>query len=313
MAGESKHRKAIVTLIVGQRHAQLWQTLALPSWQRYAARHGYEIVALDRFPDESSFARERHLTWQKMLVLGHPAVARFERVLWLDSDIIINDAVAPCPVEQTPPERVGAVADQALLSHPALATPFARINHAQGGVAEVARAGYRVNGLEPPCDFWLNSGVLVLSPAIHRELFEEIYRGSKPLANVYDEQFPLTYELVRRGLYQPIDPRFNQLWLEYKAASYPLLRVAPALLSMCVATALDNSFFLHFAGRHQDLARFDPRVQVSADRFALPPDYIRGVAQEWGAFAALIERNSAQQENSPFAADTQKTPREPQG
>jgi len=281
--------KAIVTLVIGDKHHNLWRKLALPSWQRYAARHGYEIIAIERPLDESEFAKRRNVTWQKLLVLDHSEVRRFERVLWLDSDIVINDLTAPCPVDQTPPELVGAVADQALLSHPALAGPFSRINHWPGTSEELARAGYQINGLAPAGDFYLNSGTLVLSRD-HRTLLQEVYAASEDGGRLYDEQFFLSAILLRRRLFHPLDPRFNQLWLDYKHASYAMLRIAPSMLSLCIATALSNCFFLHFAGRHRDMERFDPAVTISGERFSLPPQYMRTIAEEWAGLAAVVER-----------------------
>lgn len=288
MSGSSK---AMVTLVMGDEHRNLWQSLARPSWERFAARHGYEMIVLDRPLDDSPPAMRRSLTWQKLLAPGHPRVREFDRVLWIDSDILIHDAIAPCPIEQTPTDRIGAVPDQALLSHPSLAIPFSRVNHWNGAAADLARAGYRSHGIEPPADFWFNSGVLTLSAA-HRELLEEVYRAWPISGNLYDEQFPLSNEILRRGLYHPLDPRFNQLWLDYKHGAYGFLRIAPAMMPLCIAMALRNCFFLHFAGRRHDMSHFDPKVSAGDDRFDLPPEYVRRVAGEWSALANRVSGKS---------------------
>src|SRR6185437_4094607 len=148
--------KAIVTLVVGEPHASVWRSKALPSWERFARRHGYEIVVFDDLLDDSPAGRERSPSWQKLLTLAHPRVEPFERVLWLDADIIVNDAAAPCPVEQTPPQLVGAVVDQVLGRHPPLAAVLARINNNfPGGPAELARYLYEGNGLSVAGEFLL--------------------------------------------------------------------------------------------------------------------------------------------------------------
>ena len=156
--------KAIVTLVIGDKHRNLWQKLALPSWQRYAARHGYEIIAIERPLDDSEFAKRRNVTWQKLLILDYPEVRRFERVLWLDSDIVINDITAPCPVNQTPAELVDAVADQGAFVSSRLAGPFSRINHWQAHRRRTGPGGLPDQRIgKPAADFYLNSGTLVLS------------------------------------------------------------------------------------------------------------------------------------------------------
>src|SRR6185437_2993264 len=110
--------KAIVTLVAGDSYQRLWNLYSRPSWERYAARHSYRLIVLDRALDESAqWGAERSLAWQKLLILGRPELQGVDRVLWLDSDIVINDA-APCAVDGVPEEKIGAVQDQCLLSHP---------------------------------------------------------------------------------------------------------------------------------------------------------------------------------------------------
>ena len=95
---------ALVTAIIGEKHRSLWETHARESWQRYAARHGYEIVLITEPLDKSEFGRSRHVAWQKLLLFSLPGIERFERVAWVDSDIIINAAMAPDLFEGVPAE-----------------------------------------------------------------------------------------------------------------------------------------------------------------------------------------------------------------
>jgi hypothetical protein len=67
--------KAIVTLAVGDEYRALWNAKARPSWERYAARHGYELIALHEPIDTSPLGR-RPMSWQKLLVLGASASER---------------------------------------------------------------------------------------------------------------------------------------------------------------------------------------------------------------------------------------------
>jgi len=252
--------KAIVTLAVGEAYQTLWRDKARPSWERYAARHGYELIALDEPIDTSPLGR-RPMSWQKLLVLGHPNVSGFDRVLWLDCDLIINDQAAPCAVEHSPAEKVGAVPDMCLLSHPSLSVAFEQVNNWRGSNASFAQEIYRLNGMAAPAPYFINGGVLVLSRA-HRALLEQVYANYRQSQYSYYEQIALSYELLSRGLLHPILPRFNALWLEYRSAAYPFVKAMPHLLPMCIAVALRNSYFLHFAGHRDDMAAYDAEATI---------------------------------------------------
>jgi hypothetical protein len=280
---ENGMSKAIVTLAVGDEYQALWNQKARPSWERYAKRHGYELIALHE-PIDTSPLGQRPMSWQKLLILGHPSVANFERVLWLDCDVIINDLAAPCAVANTPPEKIGAVMDMSLLSHPGMMFSFEKVNNWHGSNASFCQKIYELNGLTAPGPYFINGGVLVFSQA-HRGLLEHIYRTYNEARYSYYEQISLSYELLTRRLHHPLLPQFNALWLEYKAAAYPFVESFRQLLPLCIAVTLRNSYFLHFAGHRRDMEAYDPRVVARDDSIEMGQAYIRRVAEEWQALA----------------------------
>jgi hypothetical protein len=275
--------KAIVTLAVGEEYQTLWNQKARPSWERYAERHGYELIALHE-PIDSSPLGQRPMSWQKLLVLGHPLIVNFERVLWLDCDLIINEQVAPCAVAQTPADKIGAVLDMCLLSHPGMMFAFEKVNNWRGSNASFCQKIYELNGLTAPAPYFVNGGVLVLSQA-HRALLEHVYHAYQEARYSYYEQIGLSYELITRGLHHPLLPQFNALWLEYKAAAYPFVESFRQLIPLCIAVALRNSYFLHFAGHRRDMEAYDPGVVARDDSIEMGQSYMRRVAQEWQALA----------------------------
>lgn len=272
--------KAIVTLVVGQKYRDLWHSIARPSWEHYASRHGYQLIVFERLFDESRTGLQRSPSWQKLLTLRHAGLQQFDQVLWLDSDIIINPQ-APCAVSQVPLEKVGAVTDQALLSHPSLATAFARNNGWGAGPAALSRQFYASNSLPAPAGYHLNGGVWVASPGRHGELFEYIYRTHQERPHSYFEQAAFSSEVIGRGLHHFLDPRFNALWLEYRVAFYPFLSQVQAMHPLCIAIALRNAFFLHFAVLAEDMKWFDPRVVADFDTIALPSDLSAKIEIGW--------------------------------
>jgi hypothetical protein len=280
-------QKAIVTIVVGDEYRQLWAEKALPSWERYAQRHGYEIIAFERPLDDSPLGR-RPMSWQKLLVLGQERVQPFDRVLWLDADVIINDEAAPCVVEQTPAEKIGAVPDMCLLSHPALRAPFESVNRWQGSPDSLVAKVWEVNGLAAPADYYVNGGVLVFSRH-HRDLLEHVYRNYSERPSSFYEQIALSFEILTRGLHHPLDPRFNALWVEYRGAAYPFVDHVPAMLPLCIAVALGNCYFLHFAGHRRDMAAFDPAIQSKSTGMVMATGFMRNMAAAWSSLADRFE------------------------
>jgi len=57
------------------------------------------------------------------------------------------------------------------------------------------------------------------------------------------------------------------------------------MLPMCIAVALRNSFFLHFAGHRRDMEAYDPDVVARDRSVVMGPRYIQRVASEWTALA----------------------------
>ena len=265
---------ALVTAIIGEKHRNLWQTCARESWQRYAARHGYEIVLITQPPDESHFGKSRHIAWQKLLLFSLPGIERFDRVAWVDSDIIINAEAAPDLFAGVPADKIGAVPDQALLSSPSLATVFQWLNPGQGpSAASRARVRAQVSDVPATFDVIINTGVLVLSSQ-NRQVLEHVYRHHHQTPDSFMEQMALSFEMISRDLYFPIDPRFNVLWQEWKFGFYSFVRAFPALGPLCIASALGNSFFLHFAGFVDEMKVYDPSVLVDLNQASFPPSLL---------------------------------------
>ena len=101
-------RTAIVTLAVGAEYERQWRTACERNWATYAERHGYDVICLTEPLDLSDRAASRSPSWQKLLVLGQPFAADYDRVIWVDADMLFNPE-APALVDGIPAERVGAV------------------------------------------------------------------------------------------------------------------------------------------------------------------------------------------------------------
>ncbi len=252
--------KAIVTLALGAVYQFRWQQYCRANWESYAARHGYDVICFDAPLDTAPAARPA--TWQKCLILAQPETQKYDRVVWVDADIVFHPD-APCLASQVPPDRIGAVDEYATPTPDQYRLALARLYRAwdELGVPYVnnptPRAFYNNFGLRPSFDQVVQGGLLVLSPRHHRELLESVYLAVYPAEHRDDgEMIALSHTLLRAGAVHWLDPRFDSLFACFVALRAPelLTRSGDPGLRALVGQALDEAFCLHLAGNGQYLA-----------------------------------------------------------
>jgi predicted outer membrane lipoprotein len=265
---------AIVTLAVGARHRSLWNAHCKRNWEIYAARHGYDVICVDEPIDRSPRASARSPTWQKCLILGEPFARRYERIVWMDSDVLINPAAPPL-VEGVPLERVGAVDEYATPSRELYRQSLEKLyRHWEAiGVSfnrnETAAEFYAAFGLPDRHDEVVQPGVLVLSPRHHRELLEHVYHAYEERGgDLWGEWRPLSFELLEAGAVEWLDHRFNYPWPIYKAQHFPFLLNHPdhPRAREAATAALNDVHCLHFAGSHDEIGLIEPDGDSKTER-----------------------------------------------
>ena len=283
-------RVAVVTLAVGQAFLDRWKFQCEAGWRAYCQRHNYDLVVLDEMLDDSPRAQRRSPSWQKCLILRAPALAAYDRVIWVDADVVINPQSPPI-VSNVPIEKIGAVDE---FTYP---TPETReqtikclIEHWRGVDKRVSdnwtsfldpADWHAFAGLPRRGQHIIQAGVLVLSPRCHRELLEHVY-------DVYEdsgggemnyEMRPLSFEIQENGLQYWIDSRFNALVYLLLLQSELILKRPLSSnwqLSAFLKSEYARNYFLHFAGR-QDLMRLltvdgqEPSASKSLSRNAPCP------------------------------------------
>ena len=162
-----KNQKAIVTIAIGEMYVECWKKYCQPNWQAYAHKYGYDLICLEHPLDLSSRAKLRSPAWQKCLILSQGFASDYQTVVWIDSDIVINDK-APDVAIGVPANKVGAVD----------AYEFSEVfpkrvykmwpDFVQSPTPQVY---YRNYGLPDDVDRAINTGVMVLSPSYHRALW----------------------------------------------------------------------------------------------------------------------------------------------
>ena len=262
-------------MALGEPYLRLWKELCEANWLEYGARHGYDIICIDRLLDDSKRALARHLSWQKCLILGNEAVNNYDQVVWVDSDILINNQIAPDISKDVPLPKIGVVE---IFSEP---TPawyrecLTRMYDFWGNNAVInydPRDYYKSYGFPASFDKVAMNGVIVLSPRHHRELMERNYYNYEERGSCWNgEMRPFSYELLNAGCEHWLDCRFNINWWEVRFMHYPWLvnprahrrfsvRLADKLAELlggdfrsrlrraCVNATFLTSFFMHFGG-----------------------------------------------------------------
>jgi hypothetical protein len=232
-------RTAIVTLAIGAEYSDRWHRLCEANWRRYADRHGYDLICIEEPLDDSQRARHRSPSWQKLLLPGQPFAGDYERIVWVDCDVVFGHD-APPVTAGVPLEKVGAVDEVG-----GLPVELKRMLYMKPFVDY-----YREYGFDGTLDHVVQAGVMVLSPRFHAELFEHIYETYEDKPGTFYEMRPLSWELQQRDLVHWLDPRFNTLWIVYRATHDPVLiepRRHPRLPALA-QQALSEIHCLHFAG-----------------------------------------------------------------
>jgi len=244
-------KKAIVTLVIGQQYQTSWRNICRRGWQAYCERHGYELIAVDKRLDISERANKRSPTWQKLLILGQDWAKDYERIVWVDSDILINP-MAPSIVEEAPEDKIGCIDE--------LVYPTSKDHKAIVSAGKARNTDgdpelfHTCVGLPGGQKHILQPGVMVLSPR-HRELLEHTYNTYEDAgAGTYGEMRFVSHEIQKAGSQHFINPRFNALliWL----AMADILRTGKQPTNKLemehfLVEQFFRNFFTHFAG-HQD-------------------------------------------------------------
>jgi hypothetical protein len=261
----SPNRAAIVSFVIGDDYEATWSKLCAPSWIAYAERIGVDLIVFKDRLDKTDLSRSP--AWQKLLILALPWMQRYERIIWLDSDIIISRSAPNILEFAGPPEKVGLSLEGARLA-PAeqqiYLERFQKTTLSPDTVDTVWQdrqyGAYMTHGLTPyPEQF--NTGVMVLSPQHHRDLLLSVYHQPE-VSRLYEQAY-LSHRLLETGLAHVISPRFNwgiaeavQLYLQEEVLLYEDPQTIARIVVVLVRAEMRNAYFLHFNGAMNLLKMF---------------------------------------------------------
>lgn len=271
------NEKCLVTITLGTEFEQKWRLHCFPSWKRYASQHGYDLINITNPLDTSGRAKNRSASWQRCLIFGLPELQVYQQIVWIDADIVINTDLAPCIASYVPEDAIGGV-EQYSFPTPIIYRKQLERKYSQWdkqGVKYVhnltAQSFYQNYGINTDLDKVFHAGVIVASPAHHRQLFEKVYYNyeDKGEGQWNYEMRPLSYEIVKSGYACWLPNQFNLLVGDFLYSNYQFLYKfsGPSFLGRiraklahhifntafkiereAVNAAYRNSYFLHFAG-----------------------------------------------------------------
>lgn len=241
-------KRALVTLAIGDRYLGWWREYSEAGWRQYAERHGLDLIVITEPLDGSARAAARSPAWQKCIIPRQPWAQKYDRMLWLDSDIVINNANAGDLLAEVPEDKVGVLTGASVPSF------------VSQGWRDVYQALYHTSyGMPSDFEIGMNTGVLAYAPRHVADLFGKVYdeyedRGE---SSWHYEQRPLSWHIFHARLDHPIDSRYNYDWARDVYEHYPfLLEDRPdreELMRLCMSVTLGRARFLHFCGRHAEM------------------------------------------------------------
>lgn len=282
-------RKALVTIAIGERFLQYWEKYCKKGWERYAARHGYDLLIFDELIDKSDLGISRSPAWQKCLILNDEKIRQYDRVVWLDADIVINHT-APDICSFVPCEKIGGTDSHSFYTKDTyrllndMRIAYWKKNNICAVPNQSGKEYYNQFGIVTDLDEVIQTGVLVVTPALHNDLFLSVYYNyeEKKGAHWNYEMRPLSYEIVKKDLHYFIDDKFNYIFSLFKLAFYPetlkqrnpfvyrwmrrfRLSSGPAQIRKAATIAYYNSYFLHFAGCGGEIKFINASVQEAPE------------------------------------------------
>ena len=102
-------KKAIVTLTIGEKYEKLFNNHCKKNWCKFSEKYNYDLIVINKNLDNSKRGRERSPAWQKLLILSQEWSNNYDQIIWIDSDVIINNKLAEDISKNVEIENFGAV------------------------------------------------------------------------------------------------------------------------------------------------------------------------------------------------------------
>ena len=232
----------LITLAIGDKYLQIYNLLFRKSQEEYARRYGYDFKIITNFLSSNTDLSTPHphlISFQKILVCSQPFSSKYDYIIFIDADIIINKNAPSLHNIIDYGDKIGIVDEY---SQP---TPKLRIQlQKQNNWEDNATDYYKLAGLDLHTDKVLNTGVLVMQPAKHAGFLLDIYNKYARMAINHSrgfgyEQSCIGYELQKTNNYVLLDNKWNALWVLYRDTKW----------YTDLQEMYNSNYLIHFAGK----------------------------------------------------------------
>jgi hypothetical protein len=246
-------KAAIATIVIGSDYRKVYDRIFRPSVERYAARHGYDLLLFEDYLAGYAFRGPAAMSAMKMLLPWHERAMAYDRLMVLDADILIHGGAPPFHRLEIG-DGIGAVDEW---PQPTLSERLEIQRRA--GWEMSPREYYASAGLTFDSDIVVNGGMFVCSPARHGAFFRDLAErhiaqlARLPRGSRY-EQPVLNYELQTAGLLRLLPAAWNRIWpLHRPSAQAGAVGRIAAFRGF--KSVYDMSYLLHMAaGQDYDFA-----------------------------------------------------------
>ena len=246
-------KKAIVTLAYGP-DKPFYNDYFIPTLRAYAQKYNYDFYCLDELPDKriDRSSPVELVQLQKLLICSDDWTLKYDFLVWMDSDMIININQAPDVIEGIPEGKIGCVNERKMFKYEFSQKVWERwrpdLNQSTG------KDYYKAYGYPDGFDDQFQGGVYVFQPKYHSQFLKDVYNKYVPAIINGDkkngDQGVIGYEAMKLGLEYWLDERWNMVWVLYRFLLYPFLnnRDHTSLLREALKNVYDLGYVLHMAG-----------------------------------------------------------------
>lgn len=231
----------VVTICIGEKYLQQYNSLFRPSQEKYANKCGYDFKIITDF-----IAEPKHsdlISFNKILVCDYNWQKDYDFIIFIDADIIINENTPPIHSEYIFGDKIGVVNQ----SQPNLQARLLCQRHK--GFEVTAQDYYKLkSNHDIVTDHIINTGVLVIQPKKHKLFLRNIFKSyhDKQIGNksgFHYEQSVIGYEIQKNDMYFFMDMKWNALWANNKYYNNTIRKK-----SLTLQEFFNENYFIHLAG-----------------------------------------------------------------
>jgi hypothetical protein len=231
----------LATIVIGDKYINEYNILFRKSHELYAKKHGYDFKIVTNFLETSlSKSHRSTISFQKILIGCQDWSTEYDYIIIIDADILINTNAPQISID-TLKYKIGIVNEY---SQP---TKYERLAIQIRMDWERTPTDYYKLGdpsFNIETDLLLNTGFIIVQPAIHNAFLREIYNKYISMSinhsrGFHFEQAAIGYELQKNNMFTVMDNKWNAIWSLNKLSKK---------YSISLQQFYNSNYCIHFAG-----------------------------------------------------------------